>query len=107
MEQKTRKQAASDGDVNYWTGKACGRGHLAPRYVSTGLCCECAAAHSKNYARSLKIAKNTKLFGPPLISEIRLEVPTTSLAAVQSLARALVAKDPRAVNLLALWSLHS
>lgn len=38
---KNRRQALLDGDVHYYTGVPCNRGHLGPRYSSTGNCIEC------------------------------------------------------------------
>lgn len=38
---RTREAAASEGRKLYFTGKPCGSGHTAPRYVSTGGCLAC------------------------------------------------------------------
>jgi len=38
---KTREQATKDGDVLYWSGTACDKGHNAPRYVRDNVCKEC------------------------------------------------------------------
>jgi len=38
---KTRKQAYADGDLLYYTGRACKQGHLSQRYVSNGCCKYC------------------------------------------------------------------
>lgn len=52
------------GDVLYFTGKRCSKGHLSPRYASSGNCVQCiAAARGKvaiaNHGRSSKrSAKN-------------------------------------------------
>lgn len=42
MEHITRADAAAGGLRFYFTGKACTRGHLAPRYVVNTGCVECA-----------------------------------------------------------------
>lgn len=59
----TRKQAEAVGANRYYTGKSCKRGHLAQRYVKTGICVGCqkerddlkcrvkAAEHQKDYYR--------------------------------------------------------
>ena len=42
-----RKDARSAGDIHYYTGRKCAKGHLSPRYVSTGECCECRSLYDK------------------------------------------------------------
>lgn len=37
----TRDEAAIKGYTHYYTGKPCGNGHLALRYVSTMACVDC------------------------------------------------------------------
>ena len=41
MEVITRQRAFELGRVHYFTGKPCGKGHVGPRYVSTGGCVTC------------------------------------------------------------------
>lgn len=41
MEVVTRQRAFELGRVHYYTGKPCGKGHVGPRYVSTGGCVAC------------------------------------------------------------------
>ena len=41
MEPMSRKDARAAGLKHYFTGKPCPRGHVAPRFVSTGGCSEC------------------------------------------------------------------
>ena len=38
----TRAEAKSRGDTYYFTGKPCSQGHVAPRYVSSPTCTQCA-----------------------------------------------------------------
>lgn len=38
---KTRKSALKSGAVYYKTGSPCSRGHISPRFTSTGRCVEC------------------------------------------------------------------
>lgn len=40
-ELKGRQKARVDGDVIYYTGRACKSGHFDARYVSTGNCVTC------------------------------------------------------------------
>ncbi len=40
----TRRQAIDAGLVRYFTGKPCGRGHLAERYTLKGSCILCERA---------------------------------------------------------------
>lgn len=37
----SRKRARATGAKQYFTGKPCKRGHVAPRYLSSGECAEC------------------------------------------------------------------
>ena len=51
MEQTllTKKQAREQGLKHYFTGKACKRGHVDQRYVSTGQCCSCIKKQCKTW----------------------------------------------------------
>lgn len=48
MEIKSRKQALSDGDKYYFTGKPCKSGHYSKRHITAG-CYECTLAYQKSY----------------------------------------------------------
>lgn len=43
MIKKTRKQAARDGDKQFYNGNPCRKGHDSPRYVINGACVQCNA----------------------------------------------------------------
>lgn len=46
---KVKRSAALNlGQVHYFTGVACKRGHIAPRLVSTSQCTECLSARDRN-----------------------------------------------------------
>ena len=45
----TRKEAIEKGATQYFTGRSCGHGHVAPRFVSNKGCAECLKAGSKKY----------------------------------------------------------
>ncbi|EHU5134485.1 TPA: hypothetical protein NKR24_002438 [Vibrio parahaemolyticus] len=45
MKKITRKEAKEQGVKLYFTGKACTRGHVAERYVTTARCLECARSN--------------------------------------------------------------
>ena len=47
MDISTRKYAQKAGLKFYFTGKACGQGHIAERYTSTCQCKDCQSNHSK------------------------------------------------------------
>ncbi len=49
MELISRKDAAIKGCSRFYTGRVCVHGHRAERFVSNGVCVECAAKHSANY----------------------------------------------------------
>ena len=51
MEILTRRDAHARGMVRYWTGKPCRRGHLAHRYVTSGICTACIAERNGSYHR--------------------------------------------------------
>ena len=44
MKILTRKEAAEAGKAQYYTGKECKHGHLAPRYTQSGTCSACIRA---------------------------------------------------------------
>ncbi len=43
---RTRAEALDLGFTRYWTGVPCKKGHVAPRFVSSGGCVECQRANS-------------------------------------------------------------
>jgi len=55
-------EAAENGDRTYFTGTACGKGHLAPRYTSTGSCVECLKISRKKHNQKIRdlLKKATK-----------------------------------------------
>jgi hypothetical protein len=46
----TRELATNKGSRFFFTGEPCKRGHLAPRYTSTGQCVDCQEYHSQKNA---------------------------------------------------------
>lgn len=44
---KTRKEAIDAGEIKYWTGRPCSKGHVAQRYVKGGACIDCIADYQK------------------------------------------------------------
>jgi len=58
MEIQTRKEAAQLGQTKYYTGKPCKHGHLAQRYVSSGLCISCTADRAKGFRRNVADARS-------------------------------------------------
>jgi hypothetical protein len=44
---RRRGDAVAEGSVYYETGKLCKHGHIAPRFCSTGTCCECNKAYAR------------------------------------------------------------
>lgn len=49
MKTLISRESASDQHLaKFFTGKACKRGHVAERYVSTGNCCECLGRYRKD-----------------------------------------------------------
>ena len=43
-----RKDARSAGEKHYYTGRKCAKGHISPRYTSTGECTECRSIYDKS-----------------------------------------------------------
>lgn len=41
MQVKTRAQAIEAGDIRFYNGKPCPKGHLAERFTTGGNCVEC------------------------------------------------------------------
>ena len=56
MDKKTRKQAARDGDKQFYNGNPCLRGHDSPRYVINGACVQCNAEAVAEERRTIKKA---------------------------------------------------
>ena len=48
MELKTRKTALAFGEIHYFTGKPCHKGHIAFRYTKTGHCNDCVTERSRS-----------------------------------------------------------
>lgn len=57
MQPVTRKEALQHGKTTYFTGKPCGRGHIAERYASTGQCVECVKEAARAYRKELAPAR--------------------------------------------------
>jgi len=49
MKIMTRLEAAENGQLRYYTGKSCRRGHDAERYTRSGMCVECAKLAATRY----------------------------------------------------------
>lgn len=47
----TRTEAAAAGLRKYWSGKPCGRGHNALRYVASGTCVKCSHDNQAKFSR--------------------------------------------------------
>lgn len=68
----SRDSAKAQGLPRFFTGKACKHGHLAQRYVSGRVCCECQKVNSRKFAtrhperversRSIQRAKSPSYF---------------------------------------------
>ena len=94
MEQTllTKKQAREQGLKHYFTGKACKRGHVDHRYVSTGHCCSCVSANSKKWAsenpeKRLQISSDWKKRNPDMVNQRRQESKERQLATSEGYAR--------------------
>lgn len=49
---KTRAEAKRIGSTRYFTGEACGKGHIKPRKTSNGNCLACLSVIKKRYAQT-------------------------------------------------------
>lgn len=57
----TKAEARREGHKTYMTGKPCKRGHVSPRHVSNGWCCECSKEVQKTeHSKALKAAHYQK-----------------------------------------------
>jgi hypothetical protein len=45
----SRVEASNAGHRKFFTGRPCSRGHVAPRYVTTGNCIECAKGYTAQF----------------------------------------------------------
>lgn len=50
LKSQERIRAIEMGLSTYVTGKACRRGHIAPRYVSNNICADCQSINARKYA---------------------------------------------------------
>lgn len=50
MNPISRADAVIAGQTHYFTGRPCVRGHVGPRFVSTGNCVECGSHRAKAFA---------------------------------------------------------
>jgi hypothetical protein len=60
MEILLRKDAIASGVSKYFTGKPCGKGHVAPRYTKTGVCCRCNVESARAYNQRIDIKSAVK-----------------------------------------------
>lgn len=56
----SRSEAKAAGAPQYFTGKPCSKGHLAPKFTCSGSCTECLATRRREYMREWS-AKNPEL----------------------------------------------
>jgi hypothetical protein len=101
-----RKEAAMLGKSKYNTGQPCKNGHFSDRYTLNGICVACASSYQKRAYSDIRRARNEARFGPaaqPLTTP-RVAIRQELLGPVESLLQALMRHDPRATNLLALWT---
>lgn len=60
MEILLRKDAIVRGVSKYFTGKPCGKGHVAPRYTKTGVCCRCNVESARAFNQRIEIKAAVK-----------------------------------------------
>jgi hypothetical protein len=83
----TRNEALRAGLKHFNTGRPCAQGHLAPRYVSTGNCVECAR-NQTNATRSRYVERR-----PGVIVLRGLTVPRKHLPAILAMVDAFMAAE--------------
>lgn len=91
---KARRQAHADGDVMFYTGRPCRRGHTTQRYVSTGTCKACAAFHAGAYARDY-VSHRSRNAG---LVELTVWIHPDDAATIQTLADAMAKPHVDAYN---------
>ena len=79
MENKTRQEAVARGELYFFTGKCCKRGHIAKRYVGNGGCYECM-----HPTRAITIAPIGEVLSPSSETTlaVRSELDQTKLALI-------------------------
>lgn len=79
MKIKTRVDAYRDGELYFFTGKRCKRGHIAKRYVGNGGCYECM-----HPTRAITIAPIGEVLSPSSETTlaVRSELDQTKLALI-------------------------
>ena len=73
MENKTRQEAVARGELYFFTGKCCKRGHLAKRYVGNGGCYECLHPPTRVITGEIVPSSTETAIAPaPQVDSIRL-----------------------------------
>lgn len=57
----TRADAITAGADRFFTGQACARGHVMPRYVSSNGCSECQRENSFGLVRDVKAEQQARV----------------------------------------------
>lgn len=57
MSLSPRQQAVVNGDVTYFTGKPCNKGHISVRFTLTSNCKECQQNYAKEHQTRLHLKK--------------------------------------------------
>jgi 5-methylcytosine-specific restriction endonuclease McrA len=66
----TRKEALETGSKHFFTGEACGKGHISPRLASNGICTGCTRAwYAANAEKSIAAAKAWQAANPERLKE--------------------------------------
>jgi hypothetical protein len=63
MQARTRAQAIALGQITYFTGKPCRRGHVADRYTMAGNCRECAREAGRAELARIRQLRKTSAAG--------------------------------------------
>ena len=73
LENKTRQEAVARGELYFFTGKCCKRGHLAKRYVGNGGCYECLHPPTRVITGEIVPSSTETAIAPaPQVDSIRL-----------------------------------
>lgn len=91
------KDAAAKGDKLYFTGRQCRNGHIAPRYVSCGVCKECASMSLSGTRKLRREAFKARFSGK---RTLLIEVSDADFEATLTMLRVcnITWKDPQAVK---------
>lgn len=84
-----RSEALLAGSKFFFSGRPCVRGHVVPRYVSSGACSACLAERAENFRTDYKAARAARFSPQSGVHLVTAKVPLPLLDAFKAMCAAL------------------